>query len=545
MTEPEPPDYATSPFGSQVHNPRPRRPLPAMDEDTVRGLREKLISSILQIVVQALTGAFIPGGGLGGIIGQLQSWTSGIPIIGDFVQAITGSLGNLTDLSNFFNFANPVNLLSGLINGVVGGSGNPLSNLISSLLGTASTASTANTNATSALGNWTSLLAGIPGVSTIAGFLGFLQPTGSDRGIFGTLINGVVGGTTNPLSSLISSFLGTASTASTANTNATTSLSNWTSLLAGIPGVSTVVQAGNVISNVLTSIGSPSGMSGTPGSFNPVSAGVQIIDALIPDLGFLRGGLFRGFTGQTASSVTEGAVSEATSATSEAVAGLGASFTALAAALSTTGTPDADDFERTTIGSGWVGVVNGGALSIPDGHNLHYSGTGSSAEYVMRRVTANAVDRMTSTAVLNEAIPTYFFLPLPYGGNIDIWVRCTAFTTFATRSGVRLRINSTGLGASWTLANVVNGTVTHTLKTGSCAIPAKGGFPSLEAGAGGTPRRFVGTLNGSPIEGCDYTDTGLVTGFGPTYRWRGFGGKGNSGVGTNQGTPDIKQWGGG
>jgi hypothetical protein len=64
-------------------------------------------------------------------------------------------------------------------------------------------------------------------------FLGFLSPSSSGSGIFAPLINGILGGTGNPLSSLFSNLLGTASTASTANTNANTGLSNWSSCSEG------------------------------------------------------------------------------------------------------------------------------------------------------------------------------------------------------------------------------------------------------------------------------------------------------------------------
>lgn len=62
MTE-QPPDYTQSPFVPAVHQERPPQSdsLSGLGQDAARGLRGKLIDSILQLVVQALTGSFIPG----------------------------------------------------------------------------------------------------------------------------------------------------------------------------------------------------------------------------------------------------------------------------------------------------------------------------------------------------------------------------------------------------------------------------------------------------------------------------------------------------
>src|SRR6202030_267615 len=98
-------------------------------------------------------------------------------------------------------------------------------------------------------------------------------------------------------------------------------------------------------------------------------------------------------------------------------------------------------------------------------------------------------------------------------------------TTFATRSGVVLRVYSAApYTANWTLYNVVSGTFTS-LTSGSCSQVGANASISLEAGAGGTTRRYLGNLNGSPI--CDFTDTSTTT-IGSSNRYRGFGGKGNS-----------------
>lgn len=57
------PDYSRSPFTPQVHKDRPLSTgsIAGLDENTRQGLRGKLLESIMQVVVQALTGGFIPG----------------------------------------------------------------------------------------------------------------------------------------------------------------------------------------------------------------------------------------------------------------------------------------------------------------------------------------------------------------------------------------------------------------------------------------------------------------------------------------------------
>lgn len=67
----------------------------SMTEDQLRGIRQKLIQSILQVINLALTGVLTPGSDQ---FKALQDWVSGIPILGDIVDALTGSSGDLADL---------------------------------------------------------------------------------------------------------------------------------------------------------------------------------------------------------------------------------------------------------------------------------------------------------------------------------------------------------------------------------------------------------------------------------------------------------------
>lgn len=95
MTTPSNPNE--SPFFEGVHKEPPSTPFEGMSQDQIRGLRERLITSIIQIVVQAITGIFTPGGGLGGAVGQLSSWASSVfGIATDALSSWTSWFGGLT-----------------------------------------------------------------------------------------------------------------------------------------------------------------------------------------------------------------------------------------------------------------------------------------------------------------------------------------------------------------------------------------------------------------------------------------------------------------
>lgn len=107
------PDYYL-PKGSDyqaVHNEPPSNTQwVGMTQDQVNSLRQRLIESIIQVVVQVVTGGFITGGGFGGATSQLGSWSLGLD---DLAQGIgdnifnafdSGIMGNITgnSLSNIF-----------------------------------------------------------------------------------------------------------------------------------------------------------------------------------------------------------------------------------------------------------------------------------------------------------------------------------------------------------------------------------------------------------------------------------------------------------
>jgi hypothetical protein len=433
---------------------------------------------------------------------------------------------SLTSSPGSFNpatalFTGPVTEIRSLINSLTGGTSNPLSSLISNLLGTASTASTANTNANTGLSNWSTLLAGLPGISTISQLISWLSPGSSGSGIFATLINGVAGGTTNPLSSLISSLTGTASTASTASTTSSTNASNITSLISNLFGGS------SILSQV------------QPGAVGGVTSGAS----LLTDVQTFLNNIFGGITKNTNTTTSQGDALDAVSSQSNTVITTAGTMQQILAALGT-GTPDSDDFERTSssnLGANWNQQQTGtGVLATPNGHDASSTGTGSSYEFTARKTNKVAsTDHQTSTIVLASAFPSYpFFTPLPYGGYIDVWVRMSAFTTFATRTGLRFRVNGNPpYQATWTIDWVNSGTVTNLASGTLPSIPGAAASIAFEVGVGGNNLAYQGRVNGTPV--ANFTDS-TTRGLGNTGR--GFGGKGNSGVGTNQGVPSVQQW---
>jgi hypothetical protein len=105
------------PFVPQVHNERNRSTTTAPSENQQQGMRGKLIESILQIVVQAITGIFTPGG-LGAAFTQLTNWATntvnsiydiidaivnafeGIPIFGPLVGGVWNVISGLLGIGN-------------------------------------------------------------------------------------------------------------------------------------------------------------------------------------------------------------------------------------------------------------------------------------------------------------------------------------------------------------------------------------------------------------------------------------------------------------
>jgi hypothetical protein len=469
--------------------------------------------------------------------GLLIDFIESLPFVGQFVgllEAILGTYdGEDTTLLTVQSIFAPIRAVVDVITGLAGGSTsgsltswlNPSSGgsgifapLLSGIPGVSTLSGffgfLAPTGSTSTTNVFSPLLAGIPGVSTLTGLLGFLQPTTSSSGIFAPLINGVTGGTTNPLSSLLTSLTGTAATT-------TTNSSSITSLISNLFG------GGSILSQV-----QPSAVGG-------VTSGTS----LLTDVQTFLNNIFGGITKNTNTTTSQGDALDAVASQSNTVISTSATMEQILAALGS-GTPDSDDFERTSssnLGANWnIQQTGTGVLATPNGHDASSTGTGSSYEFTARKTDKVAsTNHQVSTIVLATAFPSYpFFTPLPYGGYIDVWVRMSAFTTFATRTGLRFRINGNPpYQATWTIDWVNSGTVTNLASGTLASIPGAGASIAFEVGVGGNTLAYQARVNGSPV--ADFTDS-TNKGLGNTGR--GFGGKGNSGIGTAQGVPKLQQW---
>lgn len=78
MTSAQPPDWAiNTPQHPPVHTePALNYQWAQISQDQIKVLRRRLIEAIIQIVVQAVTGLFVPGGTIGGAFEQLEDWAS-------------------------------------------------------------------------------------------------------------------------------------------------------------------------------------------------------------------------------------------------------------------------------------------------------------------------------------------------------------------------------------------------------------------------------------------------------------------------------------
>lgn len=97
------PSYYLSPFFPGVHKEPAQPPTTGLSQDELNSLRDKLITSILQVFSQAVLGTVDPTGTLSGVLSQLGTWATSIPILGTIVQALTGGFGDLTSLTTFGN----------------------------------------------------------------------------------------------------------------------------------------------------------------------------------------------------------------------------------------------------------------------------------------------------------------------------------------------------------------------------------------------------------------------------------------------------------
>lgn len=248
--------------------------------------------------------------------------------------------------------------------------------------------------------------------------------------------------------------------------------------------------------------------------------------------------IFNSLMGLDGSGRSQDNLSSAVGGTAGAIAGLAAAVAQWNASQGP-GNPDSDAFERTagTLGSGWNSYSTGTGTTVTDGHNaVMAAGVLSTFECVHRRNAVFAAGNTQKTELVLDSAPVGVIIG---NGHNDLWLRCSAFTTWAGRTGLRLRYSANG---AWTLDWFNSGTATNIANSGLTFITplaTQGATLSFYAGFGGVDRRFVGTLNSIPF--MDVTELGTTTQLGSGFRNRGFGGKSES-LGINFDPGKLRQW---
>lgn len=187
--------------------------------------------------------------------------------------------------------------------------------------------------------------------------------------------------------------------------------------------------------------------------------------------------------------------------------------------------------------SDWDVYSTGTGTLTCDGHNAVIAGgIAATYEVVARHNTRQAKGNYQKTEIVLDTAPGSLLLA---NGHQDLWLRMTNFTSWATRTGMRMRYSANGL---WTLDWFLSGTPTNiaaeTLIPISPKMAATSRF-AFYAGLDPEPRRFIATLNDKPF--MDETEIGTTSQFGASYLFRGFGGRSESLIApTNPGK--IRQW---
>jgi hypothetical protein len=187
------------------------------------------------------------------------------------------------------------------------------------------------------------------------------------------------------------------------------------------------------------------------------------------------------------------------------------------------GVPDADDFERATLGSNWRSIFSSGGTATVDGHNLVLAHT-QATDYILLKTDKTAGSNFQTAEIVLGSAPGFNTILVDSArGHNDIWLRCTNFTTWATRTGVRLRWS--GQNKNIKLSGWVNGSEVVTMFNAAVVSASSGSKMSLEAGSNGNTRRFIIRVNGSIITNGDIVESGTASQVSDTLNiWRGVGG---------------------
>jgi hypothetical protein len=225
-------------------------------------------------------------------------------------------------------------------------------------------------------------------------------------------------------------------------------------------------------------------------------------------------------------------------AQTETVIGTASSLSQLAAAMGD-GEPDADDFERTTLGANWRTIFSdGGAVSL-DGHDLAMTHN-DDTDFILLKTDKQAKGNFQTGEIVLGSAPGYNTLVLDSArGHNDVWLRCSNFTDWATRTGIRCRWSAQNKNVK--ISAFVSGTEVTTIFNGALQSASAGSSLKLEAGVLGVARQYIVRINGAIVK--DVVESGTASALGPAYLYRGLGGATENLIGVA--TPDpgkVKVW---
>lgn len=228
-------------------------------------------------------------------------------------------------------------------------------------------------------------------------------------------------------------------------------------------------------------------------------------------------------------------------AQNEVVVGTASSLSQLAAAMGG-GVPDADDFERTTLGPNWrVIKSNGGSVTV-DGHDLIMGHDDDTDIILLKTDKLASTDFQTGEIVLGSAPGFGTVLVDSARGHNDIILRASDFTTWATRTMIRCRWSAQNQNVEITAW--VNGSKVATIFNGALQSATSGSRMMLECGVLGVPRQYIVRINGAIAK--DVVESGTASQLGAGFRRRGLGGATEHlGVGGLAISPDpgkVKSW---
>lgn len=243
-----------------------------------------------------------------------------------------------------------------------------------------------------------------------------------------------------------------------------------------------------------------------------------------------------GGSGSTDKTANDAAIAAAAQATT--ISGNTTQMMQLLAALGR-GKPDADDFERWDllgIGTKWAAFSSAaGGLTTSDAHNAQWISS-FDAEYVAFSANVNAQTHVqTATVVLGSAPEARQSQGL-FAWN-SIWLRCTNFGSWATRTGLRCFFSANQTLELWWFLNGVGTRIFDPVPLPN--LPVKGSILEFNAGTNAELMRMTARFNGAVV--LDDVDPGIST-YGSTQMRRGFGGFNDAGFLLNASCGKVKQW---